>query len=267
MNATAGRRVIVVACCVLALASGAGAQTIPVDLLLARVVAEPDRQPYTLTADFTSRLTLNIPTGKFTVTAAGSLVESRVANGEPRRRKVTVTTLDVPFMLRPFSRQIRETLAGLIEAEHRPGEFLPSQDVFIADELAGGQYLLGGVRQDIVTEVMTKYGQTGLLRDPTTRRAIARWLSSPSQRASIIRAGSGPYMLSALVDETGLVYQLTLFYEWGQVGSRLAFVTIGGRAFWREVVSDTSTEVAGMGRVDGRLVVQIANHCLNCPAR
>ncbi len=265
MNATPCRRAIVAACCVLAFTVAARAQTPTLDLLLARIVAEPDRQPYTLTADFTSRLALTVSTGKFTVTAAGSLVESRAANGEPRRRKVTVKTLDVPFLLRPFTNGIRGALSVLIEAENRAGEFLPTQDVFVADE-AAGRYLLGGVRQDIVTEVMTKYGQTALLRDPATRRAIAKWLYAPSQRASITREGP-PYMLSALVDETGLVHELTLFYDWGQVGSRLSFVTIGGRAFWREVASDTSTEVAGMGRVDGNVVVRFANHCLNCPTR
>ncbi len=74
-------------------------------------------------------------------------------------------------------------------------------------------------------------------------------------------------MLTALVDENGLIHQLMLTYDWGQLGNTLTFVTIGGRAFWREVVSDTSTEVAGMGRVDGHMVMQVTNHCLNCAPR
>lgn len=268
MPPTACRKAIVVLWLVLVASAGAAAQAMTVDALLARIVSEPHPQPYTMTADFTAQLTLHVTTGKVTVHAAGTLAESRTANGEPRRRKATITRLDVPLLLKPFSNSIRGALAELIETENKPGEFLPTQDMFVAEERAGGRYALGGVRQDIVTEVMTKYGQTALLKDPSTRRAIAKWLFAPSQRPSIVRGGgAGPYALAALVDDTGLVHQLTLFYDWGQVGSRLSFVMIGGRPFWREVVSDTSSEVAGLGRVDGLLVLQIANHCLNCPPR
>ncbi len=239
------------------------AQGMSVDMLLARVTTEPDQQPYTLTADFTARLILNIPTGTVPVTAAGSLVESRAAVGEPRRRRVTVTSLQVPILLRPFTSAVRDALRNMIESEPKATEFLHTLDVFVVDELPGGRYMVGGVRQDIVTEVMTRYRQTALLRDVTARRAIAKWLHSPTQRASIVRGG-GAYMLSAVVDEAGVVHDLTLFYEWGHIRSQSTFVTIAGKMFWKDVASDTSTLVAGMGRVDGRLSLQITNHCLNC---
>jgi hypothetical protein len=113
---------------------------------------------------------------------------------------------------------------------------------------------------------MTKYGQTAYLKDPTARRAIAKWLFAPSQRASIVRAGHA-YAVSVLVDDAGLVHQLTLFYDWGTLGSRISFVTVGGRAFWREVNADTSSDVPGIGRVDGMMILQFSNHCLNCPSR
>jgi hypothetical protein len=150
--------------------------------------------------------------------------------------------------------------------EQKPEEILPVQDIFIAEE-RGDTFQIGGVRADIVTETMTKYGQKDLLKDPVARRQIARWLWSPSQRASIVRPGPGPYMLTAVVDDTGLIRELTLSYDWGHVGNRISFVTVGGRPFWREVVSDTSTVVQGMGRVDGRMNLQVQNHCLGCTPR
>lgn len=242
-------------------------QAASVDALLTRVLTEAHPQPYTLTADFTTTTTLLLPTGRVTVTAAGTFLESRAATGEPRRRKASLTKLDIPLVLRPFSGFIRRLITDLIEAEQKPGDYLPQQDVFIVEERPPDRYLIGGVRADIVTEAMTRYGQTAALRDPATRRAIARWLWSPSQRASIVRPGPGPYTITALVDEGGLIHQLSLSYDWGQVGNRISFLMVGGRPFWREVVSDTSFDMGGMGRVDGRMVLQVQNHCLNCPPR
>jgi hypothetical protein len=243
------------------------AQGVTVDTLLARVYQEQNPQPFTLTADFTADFVIHLPAGRFNVRAAGTILESRSAPGEPRRRKATVTKLDVPFLLRPFANSIRRTVTDLIEVEQKPNEILPVQDVFIVEERPPGRYLLGGVRTDIVIETMRKYGQSANADDVTARRAIAKWLWSPSQRGTIVRPGPGPYMLTALVDEAGLLHQLTLSYDWGQVGNRIAFVTVGGRPFWKEVVSDTSSDVAGLGKVDGRMVLQVQNHCLNCATR
>ena len=266
MRATACRRAIVAVLVVLTASGVATAQPLTVDMLLARVVTEPNPHPYTMTADFTTRVTLNMVTGKLTVQASGALVESRTANGEPRRRKATVSRVDVPFLLRPFSNSIRQTVTDLVEAERKLTDFVPMMDIFIQEELNGNRFLLGGVRQDIVTEVINKQRQTTYMKDPTFRRAIARWLFAPSQRASIARAGDA-YAVSAVVDDAGLVHQLTLFYDWGTLGSRISFVTVGGRAFWREVNADTSSDVSGIGRVEGKMVLQFSNHCLNCPPR
>lgn len=244
----------------------AEAQRITIDALLQRVYTEPNPEPFTMAADFKADFTLSLASGKFTVRTAGTIVESRAVHGEFKRRKATVTRIDMPLVLRPFAGAIRKSLTDLIEVEQRPGEILPAQDLFIAEERPDGRYLIGGVRKDIVTQSMRRYNQAANLDDNDARRAIARWLWSPSQRASIVRPG-GPYMLTALVDENGLVHQLTLAYEWGQVSNKITFVTIGGHAFWREVLSETSSEMAGMGRVDGNLVLQVANHCLNCPPR
>lgn len=259
-------RAAVIICCLLMITVPApplSAQGMSVDMLLARVVNEPDQQPFTLTADFTARITMNVPTGTYPMTAGGSLVESRAAPGEPRRRRVNVTSLQLPLLLRPFHNGVRDALKNLIESEPKAADLVQSLDLFVVDELPGGRYAVGGVRADIVTEVMTKYKQTALLRDVTARRAIAKWLHAPSQRASIVRGGT-PYMLTAIVDETGAVHDLTLFYEWGHIRSYGTFVTIGGRTFWKDVTSDISTLVAGLGRVDGRMSLNITNHCLNC---
>jgi hypothetical protein len=243
----------------------ATAHTVTVDALIARVVTEPNTHPYQMTADFTTRATFALNAGKWSVLAVGMMVETR-PSGEPRRRKATVTRLDLPVVLRPFSGSIRQYVIDLIETERRLAEFVPLFDIFIQQELGGGRFVLGGVRQDIVTDVMTTYGQTGYLKDPAARRAIARWLYAPSQRASIVRPGHA-YVLTAQVDENGLVHQLTLHYDWGVLTNRFAFVTLGGRAFWREVAGDTSTELTGFGRVDGTMLIQFSNHCLNCPPR
>jgi len=258
---------LLVLCAAVLLPSPAEAQRLTVDALLLRIYTEPNPQLYTMTADFRADFTLSLATGKFNVRAAGTMVESRAAMGEPKKRKADVTRLDLPLMLLPFSSSIRKVVTDLIEVEQKPGEVLPVHDVFIAEERLDGRYLLGGVRRDIVTQTMKRYNQTSGLDDNDARRAIARWLWSPTQRASIVRPGPGPYMLTALVDENGLIHQLILAYDWGQVGNRITFATIGGRSFWREVISDTTSEVAGIGRVDGHMVMQVTNHCLNCPPR
>ncbi len=250
----------------LLLTGPAFAQAAPVDLLLARIFTEPNPQPYTMTADFSAAFILNVPTGRVTVHAAGTLVESRAAAGEPRKRKATITRLDIPLILRPFSNSIRKVVTDLIEVEQRPQEILPYQDVFIAED-RGDRIMLGGVRADIVTEVMNNRGLGTMVKDPVARREIAKWLWSPTKRESIVRGGQGPYMLTAMVDDSGLMYQLTLSYDWGHVGNHITYVMIGGRAFWGEVTSDSSSQISGIGRVDGTMTLRVQNHCLNCPPR
>jgi hypothetical protein len=270
MKTTARRRAIVAVVIVLTASGVAAADHLAVDDLLRRLVMEPKPQPYTMTADFTTRVTLNMPAGgKVVVLAAGTLLESRAASGDPRRRKATVTKLDVPVVLRPFSKALQKAVADLVEVEQgeKLAAFIPNYDIFLLEERNGSRFLLGGVRQEIVTEVIIKQNQAVYQKDTTFRRAIAKWLFSPSKRPSIVRPGPGPYALSALVEDTGLVHQVTFYHDWGVLGSRLTFVVIDGRPFWREVISDTSSEVPNFGRIDGLMVLQVSNHCLNCPPR
>jgi hypothetical protein len=268
MRTVPGLRPLAVALLAAILASPVPAlgQAVTVDALLERIAADPNPQPYTMTADFTADFTLRTATGTFLVKAAGTLTETQPAAG-PRRRRATVTRMDVPLLLRPFSASIRKIVTDLIEAELRPAEVTPHMDVFIVEERPPGRYVLGGVRSDIVTHTMHRYGQQALVRDVAVRRQIARWLWTPPQRATIVRPGPGPYMLTATVDEAGLVHQVSLAYDWGQVGNRITFVTIGGRPFWLEVTSDSASEVSGIGRVDGTMLLRMSNHCLNCAPR
>jgi len=68
----------------------------------------------------------------------------------------------------------------------------------------------------------------------------------------------------ATVDEAGLIYELTLFYNWGEVGTRIFYVEVNKQAGWRTVSADAISEVAGFGRVDGVMVLHFTNHCVNC---
>ena len=102
-----------------------------------------------MTADFSAGFILYVPTGRVTVHAVGTLVESRAAAGEPRKRRATITKLDIPLILRPFSNSIRKVVTDLIEVEQKPQEILPYQDVFIAGD-RGDRFLLGGDRKSVV---------------------------------------------------------------------------------------------------------------------
>jgi hypothetical protein len=262
-------RLLAVTCIstLIAAAQPARGEHISIDALLARMLQEPHPEPYTLTADFTAAIAMRFPGGSLAAGATGSFIQSRSAAGQPSRRKATISRLDLPLALQPFSEIIRRFIVDLVEAEHRPGDHLPQHDIFIVEARAPGRHLIGGVRTDIVTQAMIRYGRAALVDDIAVRRAIARWLWSPIQRPAIVRPGPGPYMIAAVVDGEGLVHELVLSYDWGQVGSRISFVAVGGRPFWREAVINSSFKPGGVGRVDARMVLRFQNHCLDCPTR
>jgi hypothetical protein len=242
-------------------------ETASIDALLARMLQDPHPQPYTLTADFAAAIALRFPGGSLAAGAMGSLVQSRPAAGQPSRRRASISHLDLPLALQPFSETIRGFIVALVEADHSPRDHLPQHDVFIVEPREPGRYLIGGVRTDIVTQTMVRHGRAALVDDPAVRRAIARWLWSPIRRPAIVRPGPGPYMIAALVDGEGLVHELTLWYDWGQAGNRISFVAVGGRSFWREAIIDSSFKPGGVGRVDARMALSFQNHCLDCPPR
>ncbi|HLA24228.1 MAG TPA: hypothetical protein VJ206_02445 [bacterium] len=245
----------------------AGGLTVParsqptVDGLLARIFGSEDKTPYELIADFNGTLTLVVRGTKATAVAAGSFVESRGADGV-RKRKVNITRLDLPILLRPFGASVRRIIEEKVETQSESPETFHEHDIFILGEQRG-RYVLVGVQRAIVDAAIDRYGKPEDKRDPEVRRRIARWLWTSPQRENIVRPGP-PYALRVTVDEAGLIYELTLFYNWGEVGTRISYVEINKQAVWRTVSADAVSEVAGFGRVDGVMVLNFTNHCVNC---
>jgi hypothetical protein len=251
----------------LALAAGVPARAQParspmtVDALLARIFGSEDKTPYELTADFNGTLTLVVRGSRTTAVAAGSFREWRGRDGV-RRRKVTVTKLDLPLLLRPFRSSVQRIIEEKVETQSETPETFHEHDIFILSEQRD-RYTLIGVQRDIIDAAIDRYGKPQDKRDPETRRRIARWLWTSPQRENLPRAGP-PYALRAQVDTEGLVHELTLFYNWGEVGTRIAYMEINKQAVWRSISADALSDVSGVGRVDGVLLLQFTNHCVNC---
>ncbi len=244
----------------------AAANHIPVETLLQRMFTDAAPTPYDATADFDGDVVITWRGGRITAKVVGSYREWRPTHGAARRRQVTITKLDVPLVLRPFEGNLKSLIEERIEREEGALSLLDDYDVFIAEELPNGRYVLGAVRKDIVTDVLQRYGQASDLKDVNVRRAIARWLYLPRQRELVTRPG-GPYIVTAVVDEQGTYYGLQLIYDWGPVGTQLDWTNVGGRLIWREVKMDASTDVRGLGRVEGKMSLRFRNHCFNGTCR
>lgn len=174
------RRILVLAAVILLLAPPpTRANHVPVDELLKRIFTDPDPVPYEMTADFDGTLTVAGRGQRLGARAAGSFREWRAAQGGPKRRSVNITTLDLPLLLQPFSSNLKRLIQERIEREEGTLEILPDYDMFHIADTPGGRIILGGVRQDIVTEVLRRYGRGADAKDPGTRRAIAKWLYQP----------------------------------------------------------------------------------------
>lgn len=246
-----------------ALGPHAQAQTPPVDTLLLSLFGSETREPYELTADFTGALRITVRGSQLVVEAEGSFLESRGTDGI-RRRKVAVRKLSVPLLLRPFSTSIGRAIEERIETQAENPETFHAHDIFLAEEQPGPRYVLGGVHRGIIDDAIDRYGKPRDKLDVTTRRKIAQWLySAPTMREFIVRPGP-PYALRAVIDDTGLLYELILFYDWGQVSTRVGYVYINGQAVWARVVADTMSDLSGVGHVTGQLSLVFTNHCVNC---
>jgi len=241
----------------------ADAGHIPIETLLPRIFSDANPTPYEVTAEFEGTLTLENKGGRLSARAAGSYREWRSAFGQPKRRQVSVTTLELPLLLRPFAGQLEKLIEERIEREEGAFEIFPHYDLFIVEDAPGGRVVVGGVRRDVVTEVIERYGRASDVKDEAVRRHIARWLYHPRQRSQIVRPG-GPYLVTVVSDEQGQLYSLALHYDWGQVETQIQWVTVSGRPIWREVKMDTTTELRAVGRVDGNLHLKFSNHCYNC---
>jgi hypothetical protein len=221
------------------------------------------KPPYDLTADFTGVLTITFKNGRLVVEADGSFHEWRSADGI-KHRKVIIRNLSVPLLLRPFAQALRKTVAERIETQAENPEIFYAHDLFIATELPNRRYVVTGVHRALVDEAIDRYGKPDDKTDPETRRKIAQWLfTAPTMREFIVRPGP-PYALQATLDENGLLHDLVLYYDWGQVSTKVGFVTINGRPVWTDLVADTVSNLSGIGEVRGQMSLLFTNHCVNC---
>ena len=233
---------------------------VTVETLLARIISADSRDEYELRADFHALIVLVAGGSRLAGEATGSFHESR-RPGEPRRWRITVQRLDLPLLLRPFSRAIRTLIEERAESQSESLESFRSHDFFIQEE-RGGQFVLVGVRRDLVDEAIDRYGKPADTLDPETRRRIARWLfTAPTMKGFLVRSGP-PYAVRLVVDEQGLVHENELFYNWGRTATTISYTTIGGRPMWHDVQSTVNGEVAGLGHVEGHVTLAIRNYAL-----
>ncbi len=241
----------------------ADAGHISVETVVGRIFNDPAPNPYDVTADFEGTLTIYYRGSRLDARAEGSYREWRSAFGQPRRRQVAITTLDLPLLLRPFAGSLKQLIEERIEREEGTLEILQHYDFFLIEDTPDGRVVIGGVRRDIVTDVLVQFGRANEAKDEAVRRHIARWLYQPTQRQRAVRPG-GPYLVTLVSDEQGALYYLVFAYDWGEVETQIEWATVSGISIWRNVKMDTSTELRGLGRVDGTLILKVSNHCYNC---
>lgn len=239
------------------------AQTLTVDVLLARLFDINVTEPYELNADFSGILEVVVKRSRLVVSADGSFQEWRSTDGI-RHRKVVVHELTLPVLLRPFASSIRNVIEDRIETQAENPETFYAHDIFVLSEQPGRRFALAGIHRAIVDDAIDRYGRAEDKLDVATRRKIAQWLyTAPTMKEFIARPGP-PYALFAVVDDNGVLYELVLSYDWGQVSTRIGYIWIGGQPLWSEVQADTVSNLAGVGRVTGRLLLRFTNHCVNC---
>ena len=234
-----------------------------VDVLLDRLFGAGDRTPYSLTADFSGYILASVAGAQLRADAEGSFQEWR-GKDNIRRRSVRLRTLRLPLLLRPFAGTLRRTLEEKVEAQADAPEAFLQHDVFILNELPAGRFVLAGVNRSIVTDALQRFGHPEDRTDVLTRRETARWLyTSPAMRSFITRPGA-PYAFRAVVDDGGLLYELILSYDWGAVTSKIDFILVSNQPVASRIAADTASDVQGVGRVTGHLVLTFTNHCINC---
>lgn len=238
------------------------AQPTIVDILLQRLFSRNIGRPYELSADFTGTLDVTVKMSRLVVEAEGSFLEWRATDGI-RRRKVTVQKLSVPFILKPFASSVRRVIEEKIETSAENPETFHNHDIFLLAE-EPDQYVLAGVLRAIVDDAIDRYGHPEDKLEIITRRKIAEWLyTAPTMREFVVRPGP-PYALRATIDEGGLLRELVLSYDWGAVSTQVEYTLVNGRPVWAALQSDTVSDISGVGRVTGKLLLRLSNHCVNC---
>ncbi len=247
----------------LGLALPGRAQAPPVDELV-RLALAP-KPAYTMTADFTVFLSIRYGNngGLLTATAQGLLTEWHTT-GEPLHRTITIHEIRLPFLLRPFTRLIERVIKERIETQPDDLPDFHAHDFFMLGGAAESRYVIGGLRRDIVTQTMARYSASRFDDDTDTRRAIAKWLfTSPLMKSWIARPGP-PYGLEAVVDARGLLYTLTILYDWGAVTTQIAYAFINGQPVWNCVRVDAAGEHPTLGRLTGQVTISLSNQCFDC---
>lgn len=231
--------------------------------LVARLLSTRATPPYELRADFSGTLTLTIRGNQYTAVTTGSFRES-YRTGEPRRREAAVHHIQLPVLLRPFTRAFGSLIAQGIETDPEDPKTFDNQDSFVLDSRPEGRYRVAGIRRDIVDEAIDRYKAGASKQDTATRQAVAKWLyTSAWMRSWILRSGP-PYAFLATVSDSGLLYELTTFYDWGQFSTKIGYAVVNDQPVWQELISDVIGEAPGVGAMNGRLTVTFANYCMNC---
>ncbi len=247
----------------LALALPGRAQAPPVDELV-RLALAP-KPSYTMTADFDVFLSVRYGNngGLLTATAQGLLTEWHTT-GEPLHRTITIREIRLPFLLRPFTGLIQRVIKERIETQPDDLPDFHAHDFFLLGGAPESRYVIGGLRRDIVTQTMARYRAPRFDDDTDTRRAIAKWLvTSPLMKSWIVRPGP-PYALEAVVDARGLLYALTILYDWGAVTTQIAYAFIYEQPVWNWVRIDAAGEHPTLGRLTGQITISLSNQCFDC---
>lgn len=245
--------------------TGAAAQGPTVDQLLQRIFGSESTDPYYETADFAARLTLNVRGMKVAATGSGSFAEFREVKGGPVRRKIDVKQLELPVLLRPFGGLVRRLIQERGELQSENPDDWTDHDFFILEQRADRKYVVVGVRRDRVNQAIKQFGRGKFDKDDVNdRRAVARWIyTSPTMKEFLAQPG-GAYAAVFVVDEQGRVYEQSLLYDWGRVGTRITWTQSNGNWVWRQLDSDVVSEVPGFGRVTGDASLTFSNFCWTC---
>jgi hypothetical protein len=250
----------------LAPATVVNAQGPSVDQLLERIFGSDSTDPYYETADFDARLLLNVRGLRLTAVAAGNFAEFREQKGGPVKRKINIERLDLPVLLRPFAATIRRVIQERGEQQSENPEDWTDHDFFILEQRADKKYVVVGVRRDRVNQAIKEFGRGKFNKDDTNdRRAVARWLyTSPTMKEFLTSRAGGAYAAVFVTDELGRVYEQSLLYDWGKIGTKITWGQVTGIWVWKQLDSDVVSDVAGFGRVTGDATLTFSNHCWTC---
>lgn len=214
-----------------------------------------------LRAEFDATLALTVGSSQHVATSQGEVLDRFAPDGR-RRLTVAVRAVQAPLLLRPFKGSIASVTSELITTQSEDPRSLDGYDMATLERRSDGTVVMGGVRTDIVDEVIRRQAQPGSSGTPEFREAMARaLLVSPSLRDSLRRSGP-PYAFRAITDEAGRLLESSVLYDWGTVDSRLAYTTAEGRTVLGRMSLDLRGQVGGLGRVTGRMTVVFSNYAI-----